>query len=493
MLESIQKILPPGRRPRLLVVGDLILDEFLRGVASRISPEAPVPVLDSRGAVSYPGGAGNVAANLAALGCKATLCGVVGDDDHGRRLRLLLGNRGIGTDGILIDPTRPTTHKLRVLAQSRQVLRVDNEARGGIAASLQRAVLDFVRHHVSAVSGVICSDYRKGLLTPLVLAGVIEAAHDAGLPVTVDPKGDDYSRYHGADVLTPNLDELETAVGKPIASPVERDAAVERLFAETSARAVLVTCGREGMVLYRKDGARTPISAEAREVFDVTGAGDTVAAWVGLALSSGASLAEAARLANRAAGIAVGKLGTATVSREEIMADLGVTTGNGGGKVVSREAAQGILQAARDAGKTVVFTNGCFDLLHAGHVDYLEAARRAGDILVVGVNADASVRRLKGPDRPLVPAEDRARVVAGLAAVDLVVIFEEETPADLVAALRPQVLAKGADYEEHEVAGRDTVMADGGQIELIPLTPGRSTSDLIDRIRASEAGRIEDA
>lgn len=492
MLESIQKILPLGRRARLLVIGDLILDEFLRGVANRISPEAPVPVLDSRGAVSYPGGGGNVAANLAALGCQVRLCGVVGDDDHGRRLRTLLDSGGIGTDGVLIDPLRPTTHKLRVLARSRQVVRVDNEARHPIPIALQRAVLDYVRHHISEVSGVICSDYRKGLLTPKVLAGVIEAAQEAGVPVTVDPKGNGYRRYQGADVLTPNLEELETAVGRSIASPAERDAAVDHVFAETNAQAVLVTCGKDGMVLYSNSGVQTRIPAEAREVFDVTGAGDTVAAWVGLAFSSGASLEEAARLANRAAGIAVGKLGTATVSREEIMADLGVATGNGG-KVVSLDAAQGIVENARSAGETVVFTNGCFDLLHAGHVDFLEAARRAGDFLVVGVNSDPSVRRLKGPDRPLVAAEDRARVLAALTAVDLVVIFGQDTPADLVTALRPHVLAKGADYEEHEIAGREAVISAGGQIELIPLTPGRSTSDLIERIRASLANRQEDS
>ncbi|MEE8410043.1 MAG: D-glycero-beta-D-manno-heptose-7-phosphate kinase [Myxococcota bacterium] len=479
MPDNVSQIPNGERRPTLMVLGDVILDEYLRGTAERISPEAPVPILQSIGSEDFPGGAANVAANLVALGCGVRLFGVVGNDEHGKRLVALLDERSIGASGISVDATRPTTHKLRVLAQSRQVVRIDREAHHDIDDATVASAIAYVRRHIGEVTGIICSDYRKGTLTPALLKEVVELARQAGIPVTVDPKGADYGRYRGVDVITPNLEELHVATGVGIADPAERDRAVRLLLEETQARAVLVTCGKDGMVLCERQGEITPIAAAAREVFDVTGAGDTVAAVFGLAVANGTSLLEAARLANRAAGVVVGKVGTATVVPSELA---GGRDGLPGRKVVSLDTAVEEARRGRASNRKVVFTNGCFDLLHAGHVDYLETARRCGDMLVVGVNDDASVRTLKGSTRPVNIAVDRARVVAGLGCVDLVVIFSEETPADLVAALRPDVLVKGTDYKPEEVAGRQSVEENGGRLELIPIRYGQSTTDLFAKI-----------
>ncbi|MBI5507691.1 MAG: D-glycero-beta-D-manno-heptose-7-phosphate kinase [Deltaproteobacteria bacterium] len=485
MLPSLGRILPLEQRQRVLVVGDLILDEYLRGTVQRISPEAPVPVLEAAETHCAPGGAANVAANLASLGAAVVLCGAVGADGNGRRLVELLAARGIDTRGVVTDELRPTTHKLRVVAHSQHVLRIDQEERQTLGGDVETRLLKVVQEQIGSVAGVVLSDYAKGVLNPTFVADVIKTAAAAGVAVTVDPKGTDYVRYRGARVLTPNLSELQHGTGLPVGTEAERRRAAAALLESTQVPAVLVTCGKDGMVLYEAGREPVRIAAQAREVFDVTGAGDTVIAVLSLALFAGLSLEDAARVANVGAGIVVGKLGTASVSREELQAALGAASVGSATKVVELATAARAANDARAASRRVVFTNGCFDLLHAGHVTYLEAARAHGDLLIVAVNSDASVRRLKGPGRPLVAAEHRAKVVAGMASVDLVVVFDADTPDAVIRAIRPDVLVKGADYRLEDVVGRDVVEAHGGRVELVPLVDGCSTSKLIAAINRS--------
>jgi D-beta-D-heptose 7-phosphate kinase / D-beta-D-heptose 1-phosphate adenosyltransferase len=332
------------------------------------------------------------------------------------------------------------------------------------------------------VQGVVISDYKKGVLSADTLREIITMASAKNLPVLIDPKGMDYAAYQGATALTPNLHELHLATGLPVQTPAEREVAGRVLLDRTGAQGLVLTCGKDGMVLYEANGNTLTVAAEAREVFDVTGAGDTVIATLAMAHVGGGSLEEATRLANTAAGIVVGKLGTATVSRAELRRACDPACGSGEGKLMARNEARIALQAARAQGKRVVLTNGCFDLLHAGHVQYLQSARAMGELLVIGLNSDASVRDLKGPSRPLVPERERALVLAALACVDAIVLFDEPTPAALVAALEPDILVKGADYEGKEVVGRDTVERGGGRVELLPLYEGQSTTGLVNTI-----------
>jgi D-beta-D-heptose 7-phosphate kinase/D-beta-D-heptose 1-phosphate adenosyltransferase len=479
VLQSLNAMLPRGREPRVLVIGDLILDEYLRGRVERISPEAPVPVLSSHRREAVPGGAANVANNLAALGCDVLLCGTVGDDGDGERLLALLAERNIRTHGVIRDRSRPTTHKLRVVAHQQQVLRIDREESRAADDTVVTDALEIARHSLAEVDGVICSDYQKGFVTPELLAGLVEATHAGGKRLVVDPKGSNYSRYRGFDLLTPNRAELAEAVGYSVEASADRDRAARQIFEVTAATGLLVTCGRDGMVLYERSGEVHSVPAEAREVFDVTGAGDTVAAVVGLGLFAGVPLADAARLANAAASIVVGKLGTAIVGRNELE-DWLAGQENSAPKVVSLAEAAQVATKARAAGKRVVTTNGCFDLLHPGHVKTLEAARGFGDLLIVGVNSDPSVRRLKGASRPLLPEAARARVVAALGCVDYVVVFPQPDPVELVRAIQPDVHVKGGDYRPDDIVEREAVEVGGGRLELLDLEPGWSTTSIVE-------------
>jgi D-beta-D-heptose 7-phosphate kinase/D-beta-D-heptose 1-phosphate adenosyltransferase len=485
MFEQFNSILSWKKKPKILVVGDLILDEYLSGAMGRISPEAPVPVLDSTRVVKALGGAANVAANLASLGCEVILCGVRGEDSGGEELEELLRSQGISTEGIVVDPSRPTTHKLRVLSKGQHVLRIDREEVLPLAPETRERLLLGVTRWVGECDGVICSDYQKGVLGAESLAAVMEAGRTSGRLVLVDPKGTDYGRYRGAHLLTPNRGEIELACGRPVDSEEELTAAVTELFLQTEAAFILATCGKDGMILYGRGGERERISAQAREVYDVTGAGDTVISVLALGILGGFQPKASARLANIAAGLVVGKLGTATLTRGEIVDFLHGRPGLGRRKLVDWESAASVRESARRLGKTVVFTNGCFDLLHAGHVQYLQRARDEGELLILGLNSDASVREVKGPGRPVVRQADRALVLAALECVDYVVLFDEETPASLISHLQPDVLVKGADYKPSEVVGRDTVLATGGRLVLVDLIEGRSTSLLVEQIMAA--------
>ncbi|HEX5051512.1 MAG TPA: D-glycero-beta-D-manno-heptose 1-phosphate adenylyltransferase [Planctomycetota bacterium] len=469
---------------RILVVGDLILDRYADGKASRVSPEAPVLVFDFDSERYLLGGACNVAANLRELGASASVLGVVGEDEAGGRLRALLQDADIDTQALVVDTTRPTTRKTRYVAKTLQVLRVDEESRAPVGGPAEREMLAILEQRPFPWRSVLLSDYGKGVLTPRVIAAAIAAARSQGGVTVVDPKGKDYSIYRGVDLLTPNREEAEGATGIAIRESGDLHRVAQRLREITGIRTAVITLGKDGIFFETEDGSHRIIPTEARQVFDVTGAGDTVVAVLTFCRAAGVSLEDSLRLANHAAGITVGKLGTWAPSRRELLARLGETSSVASGKVLTREQAVEVASRLRAEGRRLVFTNGCFDILHAGHCDYLARARSYGDALMVGVNSDASVQRQqKGPGRPFNGLEDRAAVLSSLQAVDYVVAFDEDTPLRLIEAVTPHVLAKGEDWRDKGVVGREWVEAHGGQVLLVPLVPGRSTTSVIERIR----------
>ncbi|MBI4828065.1 MAG: D-glycero-beta-D-manno-heptose 1-phosphate adenylyltransferase [Nitrospinae bacterium] len=468
-------------KPRpTLVVGDVILDRYLEGHVERISPEAPAPVFESRGEREVAGGAANVAANVAALGARAALVGVTGRDADAARLRALLAGQGISPRGLVADPSRVTTRKTRLMAQRQQMLRVDRETRESAPRAAGERMLAAIRLELPRVGGVIVSDYGKGALPEWLLKELFALCRKAGKETIVDPKGADYARYRGAAMITPNRAEAAAAARMEIVREEDYEKAAARLFEITGARRLVITRGPEGMSVF--DGPGKPglrLAAEALEVFDVSGAGDTVIAALGVALFSGVELEAAARIANVAAAIEVGHLGAWAVSRQEIMDRL---DGGAPRKIMDRAQVAAFAKAARARGEAVVFTNGCFDLLHAGHIKLLRQARAFGDRLIVGLNTDRSVRRLKGPGRPALSEDDRAEILAALDCVDAVSLFDEPTPLKLIRAALPDVLVKGGDYTVDAVVGREVVEKRGGRVELVRLVEGRSTTGLINRI-----------
>ncbi len=458
----------------VVVAGDVMLDEYWFGDTGRISPEAPVPVVHVGEAEERPGGAANVALNLASLGVGTRLLGVVGDDERGRRLETLLTERGI-VCGFYRAPDLPTIHKLRVLARSQQLIRLDAERPlASAAAKLSTGLADILK----GADALVLSDYGKGTLTDV--AGLIAAARAAGVPCLVDPKGQDFSGYRGATLVTPNFAEFEAVVG-PVADEADLAAKAAHLRTELALDGLLITRGERGMTLIT-DADPVTWPAEARQVFDVTGAGDTVIAVLGAGIAAGLSFAAAAQLANLAAGLVVRKIGAAAVTVSELKLALH-QRGTGGRGVVSEEVLAAYVAEAKRRGERIVMTNGCFDILHAGHVAYLEEAKTLGDRLLVAVNDDPSVARLKGEQRPITPLADRLAVLAGLAAVDWVVPFSEDTPARLIETLLPDVLVKGGDYQPDEIAGAQAVQDNGGEVRVLSFREGRSTSTLIRRIR----------
>ena len=465
-------ILPAFAKARVLVAGDVMLDRYWSGSTSRVSPEAPVPVVKIAKDQARAGGAANVALNLAALGVQTTALGVVGDDADGALLAEALTDAQITPQ--LLKGRVPTIAKLRVMSRNQQLLRMDFEERLDAAGAFDRtALLARFTATLEDADVVILSDYGKGTLVDV--AHLVAAARSKGRPVLIDPKGTDWSAYAGATLLTPNLSEFEAVVGK-CGSDAELLAKAEALRARLDLAALLVTRSERGMTLIEPGRAPLHLPTAAREVFDVTGAGDTVIATLAAALAAGSTLADACRLANAAAGITVGKLGAATVSPAELMAALGHITQ---GSVLDEDMLVTHIDALKKLGKTVVMTNGCFDILHTGHVRYLEAARALGDLLVVAVNTDDSVKRLKGPARPLNSCVDRMAVLAALRCVDFCVAFSEDTPARLIGRVLPQKLVKGGDYLPQDIAGHEAVTAAGGQVLALDFHAGYSTTQLI--------------
>ena len=457
---------------RILVVGDVMLDRYWTGATERVSPEAPVPVVHVGGHEERPGGAANVAMNLATLGADVDLLGLVGVDAEAGRLGDMLSAAGIGNALIPRDGV-PTVTKLRVLSRHQQLLRLDFE--NGFDEDAAAALGERFESLLKGADLVIASDYGKGALADM--PRLIAAASCAGVPLLVDPKGRDFKRYRGAWALTPNRAEFEAVAGG-CRNDVELVERAENLRAELGLHALLITRSEEGMSLIAEGQAPVHLPTQAQEVADVTGAGDTVIATFGAALAAGVAPAEAAALANVAAGIVVARLGAASVRPIELKLALHA---HGRGPV-DEAVLLSLVEHARERGERIVMTNGCFDILHAGHVRYLTEARALGDRLIVAVNDDESVRRLKGPSRPVVPLEDRMSVLAALADVDWVVPFAEDTPARLIEAVLPDVLVKGGDYEPDAIAGSEAVRRAGGEVRVLPLLEGRSTSSLIQRI-----------
>jgi D-beta-D-heptose 7-phosphate kinase/D-beta-D-heptose 1-phosphate adenosyltransferase len=469
-------LIPDFPGSSVLVAGDVMLDRYWFGPAERISPEAPVPIVNVREVEERPGGAANVAVNLASLGVATRLVGITGDDDGGGRLRELLDGHGI--DSRLVGHEQVSTvTKLRVLGRNQQLIRLDIESDAG--AVPVGAIRDAFEESLDGADCVVLSDYGKGALRPV--GALIERCRAAGVPVLVDPKGSDFERYRGATIVTPNLAEFEAVVGRCM----DDDTLVGRgheLRERLDLDWLLVTRSSRGMMLLGPEGISCDLPAEAREVFDVTGAGDTVIAVVAAGLAAGLSMEPAAALANLAAGLVVRKLGVASVTPSELR--LALHQHGKGGRSVPDE--DGLVEAVRQAqgrGERVVMTNGCFDILHAGHVAYLEEAKALGDRLVVAVNDDESVTRLKGAGRPINGLADRMAVLSGLAAVDWVVPFSEDTPERLICTVLPDVLVKGGDYRPDDIAGGACVLRNGGEVRVLSFREGRSTSEIIERAR----------
>lgn len=467
---------------RCLVIGDLMLDEYLWGKAERISPEAPVQVVDVLREELRLGGAGNVVNNLVALGAQVAVCSVIGDDQNGWSLLKEFGRRNVAIDAIFLDPGRRTSRKTRVVAANQQIVRIDRESREALPTAFEMQICDWVAAHISEFNVIVLSDYSKGVLTPAVIAAIVSLAAETAIPVLVDPKGNDYIRYSGATLLTPNRKEAETASGIAIRDADSLTQAANAIMDTVGLRYLLITRSEEGMSLFSKGEEAVHIPTVAREVFDVSGAGDTVLAALAVGIAAGCGMAEAARLANVAAGIAVGKLGTSIVTPQEIIEVVALSHHDSDSKIKSLDVLALLIAAEQAKGKQVVFTNGCFDLLHAGHVKYLQKARGLGDLLVLGLNSDASVRRLKGAKRPLISEEERAHILAALYCIDYVTIFDEDTPLELIKALKPQILVKGGDYSLDGVVGRDVVEQYGGRVELVSFVDGKSTSNIIDKV-----------
>jgi len=472
--------MPEFNQAAVLVVGDLMLDQYWYGPTSRISPEAPVPVVKVNQIENRVGGAGNVALNLSALGVQAGLVAVTGNDEAAETLRDSLTSAGVAC-GFQSSDDNKTITKLRVVSRNQQLIRMDFEE--AFSDCSEQAVLALFEQKLPDCSVVIFSDYQKGTLSNP--AKMIEIARAQGKKVLADPKGTDFSKYRGAYLLTPNLNEFEAVVG-PCAdetSLVEKGLA---LLKDLDIEALLVTRGEHGMTLIRANEPELHLPARAREVFDVTGAGDTVISVLAAAFAAGEPLAESVAIANLAAGIVVGKLGTAVVSvpelRRVIQKELGAERG-----VISKQQLQIMIEDARAHGERIVFTNGCFDIIHAGHVEYLEQAKAEGDRLVVAVNGDESIRRIKGAGRPINPVERRMAVLAGLGSVDWVLPFTEDTPVNLLAELKPDVLVKGGDYRISEVVGAELVKAYGGVVKVLGVVENCSTTAIVEKIKENSA------
>ncbi len=461
----------------VLLVGDVMLDRYWSGGTRRISPEAPVPVVDVGDFRALPGGAANVALNVASLGAQATLVGMVGDDEAADTLRQGLSDAGVTHDLVTV-ASSPTITKMRVLSRHQHLIRLDIE--DGFSPADHAPLLERAQRYLEHADVVVLSDYAKGTLGPC-LGELIRLARAAGCRILVDPKGDDFERYRGADVITPNLAEFERVAGA--APDTEALASRARDLIDTLAlQALLVTRNEQGMSLIPHEGEGLHIPAHKREVFDVTGAGDTVIGVLAASLAAGMGLADAVRLANHAAALVVARLGASQVTLEELRHAVETVDRPADRRILDADTAVAEVSAARSRGERVVMTNGCFDLLHVGHLEALRAMRALGDQLLVAVNSDASVRRLKGASRPVTPLQERMALLAALDCVDMVVAFDADTPAELIARIEPDVLAKGGDYHPSEIAGHDTVVGYGGSVQVVPYRSGYSTSALIERL-----------
>ncbi|MFA5455027.1 MAG: D-glycero-beta-D-manno-heptose-7-phosphate kinase [Sulfurimonas sp.] len=464
--------------PKILVIGDLMIDHYLWGSCNRISPEAPVQIVDIAKETTVLGGAGNVINNLVALGANVSVSGVIGSDENGNELINLLRNIGVDVSRIIIQNGRKTPRKSRVIAASQQILRYDNESKEEIEKSSVDKILNSLNDTICEYDTVVLSDYGKGVLTDELCQKIIKLCNKNGIKVLVDPKGSDYGKYSGAYLLTPNKKEAMLATKIEIKDKTSLKEALLKMKKEADLTISLITLSEDGIAVY--DDEMKIFPTVAKEVFDVTGAGDTVIASIAFALSAKKSIEEAAKFANLAAGVVVGKIGSATVTLDEIEeyeATLHKSTSDA--HIKSFDEIKMVVERYRANGKKVVFTNGCFDILHVGHVKYLQEAKSFGDVLIVGLNSDASVSRLKGASRPVNIAEDRAYLLAALEAVDFVVPFEEDTPYELIKMIKPDTLVKGGDYEGKSVVGTEFAL----ELKLVDFVDGKSTTKTIQKIK----------
>jgi D-beta-D-heptose 7-phosphate kinase/D-beta-D-heptose 1-phosphate adenosyltransferase len=472
---------------KVLVVGDFMLDEYVWGQVERISPEAPVMVVNVDRDTRVLGGAGNVVNNLVGLGAQVAVVGLVGQDNSGASIAAELQRLGVDPGGLSVDPQRQTTRKTRVIGGNQQIVRIDRENRQSAADWFFRKAEQQVKALLPNLDAIILSDYGKGVLTEPLLANIISNGRESHVPVVVDPKGHDYSRYRRATIITPNRKEAELAVGYPLHHPENLLRAGQELCRTCDTDAILITLGSEGMILFQQDHPPQEISAQAREVFDVSGAGDTVVAVMALALARWRQPLLAAQLANLAAGIVVGKIGTAPILRSELAVALQAQPSSRQEKILALPELRLLAPRLQAQGKRLVFTNGCFDLLHWGHIKFLEESRRLGDILIVALDTDDSVRRVKGPCRPVIHEDQRLRMLAALETVDYVTVFSSEQLPEILTDLKPDVLTKGSNYPAAEVSGREVVDGYGGHIVIIPITDPVSITGLIRQI-CSEDG-----
>jgi D-beta-D-heptose 7-phosphate kinase/D-beta-D-heptose 1-phosphate adenosyltransferase len=469
----------------ILVVGDLMVDEYLWGDVERISPEAPVQVVTIKEEDYSLGGSGNVVNNIVALGAKVSVVGVIGTGRNGQLLLDKLNELGVDITGIFQDSNRPTTRKTRIIASNQHVLRIDRETKESISEPTFEVIAKYLEDKIPDVDVVLISDYGKGLITEALIARLVAAAQKHKKITIADPKGLDFSKYSGISLITPNKKEAALASGIEVEDEKTLKEAGDKIFQRVGIDKLLITCGKDGMVLFDRNKAPYKIKAEARQVYDVSGAGDTVLAVLGLAVASGISFEDGAVLANTSAGIVVGKVGTATVSRQELSSALqhdGISMKH---KDLSELPA--IIQDMKKKGKRLVMTNGCFDLLHAGHIKLFSASKQLGDVLIVAIDDDDSVRDLKGKGRPVISANERVRVIGALDSVDYVVVFSSQELSKLIEIIRPDVLTKGSNYATEEVFGRELVEQLGGRVVLIPVTENISSTSIIDNIRNSEA------
>ena len=484
-LHAILALLEGGAADlRVLVVGDVMLDRYIQGEVDRISPEAPVPVLRHAQRFDRAGGAANVAMNLAGLGCQTFLAGLWGDDAEQHQLATLLGQASVDTLG-MVASSLPTVSKTRIIGRQQQLLRLDIESADSYPPAEIGRLQERAVELTAKVHAVILSDYAKGALPDSLCRAVIGAAREHGIPILVDPKTDDIARYAGATTICPNMAELALATRISRGQPQQLLEAAQKLIGLHDLQFLTVTQSEKGIAIVWPDRIEQH-PARTREVFDVSGAGDTVIATLATALAAGIPVSSAVELANTAAGIVVGKVGTVPVSAAEIVAQLTPSTSfRASEKLLTQDQARARVAEWRQIGETIVFTNGCFDLLHVGHIALLEDCRRFGSKLILGLNADSSVSRLKGPTRPIVGENERARVMAALAAIDAVVTFAEDTPLKLIDLLRPDVLVKGGDYTLETVVGHELVLAYGGRVEIIPTVEGFSTSNIVRKLTAA--------
>lgn len=483
MRESLIARLESIRNPAILVVGDLMLDLYVWGSVDRISPEAPVQVLKVESEEARPGGAGNVASNLAALGATVTCCGIVGADSKGRSLCRLLSKQKIDISGIIEDKTRPTTVKTRMIAHSQQLLRVDREKALPPSGSLRSKMLKHITRIIGSCDAVIVSDYGKGTLSDESISEILSVCKKENKPVLIDPaRQRNVAVYKGCTVLKPNLAEARSASGIEITDGVSLEKATRKLLNLTKAEHLVITQGAEGMTIFRKGARAVQVAGLSRPVYDITGAGDTVISLLAYVLAGGGTIEEAAELANVAGSLAVGKIGAVPVTRAELIREMLGLHHIESHKVKTFDEIVSVCRESRRRKQTIVFTNGCFDLLHVGHIKLFQFAKNNGKILIVGLNSDASVRKLKGQGRPILNQKERSYILSALEQVDYIVIFGETTPLKLIKAIKPDVLVKGADYTPGTVVGRDLVESYGGRVALAPLVEGVSSSGILSRI-----------